>query len=77
LGENHHPDYVVGKPNASGVNIIKLIYELKRDSKDGSKIRWAGILEQLWNQCDANNNISGNGRMWAVGQRGLFICIFK
>lgn len=78
LGENYHPDYVVGCPNHEGINIIKLILELKRDPMDGSTKSWEALLDQLWSQCDTNNSeIDGNGRIWCVAQRGLFICLFR
>jgi hypothetical protein len=78
IGQNYHPDYVVGRPNPYGFNIIKLMWELKRDPMDGSSVSWEALLDQLWSQCDANNSeINGNGRIWCVAQRGLIICFFK
>jgi hypothetical protein len=59
-----HPDYVVGRPNPNGFNIIKLILELKRDPLDGSSASWEALLDQLWSQCDTNNSeIDGKGRI--------------
>nr|YP_008965298.1 hypothetical protein [Rhynchosporium agropyri]AHC02327.1 hypothetical protein [Rhynchosporium agropyri] len=40
LGDNYHPDYLVGRPNPHGFNIIKLILEVKRDPMDGSSASW-------------------------------------
>lgn len=64
LGENYHPDYVVGSPNPQGNNIIKFIWELKRDPMDRSSASREKLLDQLWPQCDTNNSeIHDNGRI--------------
>nr|YP_008965346.1 hypothetical protein [Rhynchosporium commune]AHC02369.1 hypothetical protein [Rhynchosporium commune] len=62
LGDNYHPDYLVGRPNPHGFNIIKLILEVKRDPMDGSSASWEAFLDQIWSQCDTHNSeIDGKG----------------
>lgn len=47
------------------------IVEIK--SKTGDS--WYKLLEQMWNQADISKNYEG--RIWAIGQKGLEICIFR
>lgn len=78
LGEAHHPDYTIGKPDNTGKNHPCLLVEVKKAGIDGSIPSWAKHLDQMWDQCDAaNTDNNGNGRMWAIAQRGLTICFFK
>lgn len=50
----------------------------KKPVKVTTKYSWKQILNQMWNQCDAANmETNGNGKMWAIGQRGFEICFFK
>ena len=70
--ENLHPDYTVFliKYNPFSIGPF-LISEIK--SKTGDS--WNKLLDQMWSQCDVSKNQSG--KIWAVGQKGLEICLFR
>lgn len=82
LGENHHPDYTISRVSMDvayyGAAIPHIVYEVKRSaSQNGAS--WLRIVDQMWDQCDAANNmpLKDEGTMWAIGQRGLEICFFR
>lgn len=70
--ENIRPDYIVFFVQQNPFFIAPyLISEIK--SKTG--VSWNKLLEQMWNQCDLAKN--RYGKIWAVGQKGLEICLFR
>ncbi len=73
--EANQPDYTIFKVNKVNNNTYKLqihaVVEIK--SKVGDS--WNKLLEQLYNQADVAKN--AEGRLWAIGQKGFEICIFK
>lgn len=70
--ENNHPDYTIFKVLDNPFRYkIHAVVELK--SKTGAS--WNKLLEQMWYQADVAKN--DDGRLWAIGQKGLEICIFR
>ena len=70
--ENRHPDYTIFLITTNPYKAeIWAVIELK--SKNGDS--WAKLLEQLWDQADSAK--MSNGKLWAIGQKGLEICIFE
>lgn len=70
--EGNHPDYtifnILRNPYYAEINVV---VELK--SKTGDS--WFKLLDQMWKQADVAK--FDNGTLWAIGQKGLEICIFK
>lgn len=72
--EGNHPDYtifLIPTGNWRYTAVIHAVVEIK--SKTGDS--WSKMLEQMWNQADVAKD--DDGRLWAIGQKGLEICIFK
>ena len=48
--------------------------KLELKSKTGAS--WQKLLEQMWEQADVSKNTT-SGKLWAIGQKGLEICVFR
>ena len=74
--ENNHPDYTIFSITRNPFRAkIHAVVELK--SKTGKS--WEQLLKQMWVQCDVVVGSSDEpfAKLWAIGQKGLEICIFK
>lgn len=70
--QGNHPDYTIFNISRNPYSAkIHAVVELK--SKTGNS--WFKILEQMWKQADVAK--FSNGTLWAIGQKGLEICIFR
>ena len=69
--ESTYPDYTIFLADPDYELDIKIVVEVK--SKRGQS--WFQLLEQMWNQADKCKD--SNGKFWAVGQKGLEICVFR
>lgn len=70
--EKIHPDYTIFKVFSKPFSYaVHGVVEVK--SKEGNG--WHVLLEQLWRQADAAQN--SDGKLWAIGQKGIEICIFS
>ena len=70
--EDVTPDYTIFLVALNPYNVFShVVVEVK--SKTGQS--WAKLLEQMWTQADVNKY--ENGKLWAIGQKGLEICIFR
>lgn len=70
--EGNHADYTIFsiETNPFSANIYAVV-EVK--SKTGNS--WYKLLEQMWNQADVAKQ--DDGKLWAIGQKGLEICFFR
>lgn len=70
--EGNHPDYTIFNIYSNPYYAeIYTVVEIK--SKTGDS--WPKLLEQMWKQADIAK--FDNGTLWAIGQKGLEICIFR
>lgn len=68
--EDRYPDYTIFLVENSLDLSIRAVVEIK--SKKGKS--WHELLEQMWDQADV---VSHQDKLWAIGQKGLEICIFR
>jgi len=75
FAEANYPDYTMFLVTTDGagntVFLPKVVTEIK--SKTGQS--WGELLEQMWSQ--ANGAKDSNGRIWAIGQKGMEFCVFR
>lgn len=69
--ENNHPDYTIFNITTNPyTEEIYAVVEVKSRTGDS----WHKLLEQMWTQADVAK--ANNGKLWAIGQKGLEICVF-
>ena len=73
--EAYHPDYTIFSITTNPYKAeVYGVMEIK--SKTGDS--WNMLLDQMWNQANAANDANnGDGKLWAIGQKGMEICIFR
>ena len=71
--EGNQPDYTIFEINIhpSYRAEIHTVVELK--SKKAAS--WLKLLEQMWDKADVAK--SNDGKLWAIGQKGLEFCVFE
>lgn len=70
--EGNHPDYTIFNISTNPyTRYILAVVEVKSRTGDS----WFKLLEQMWDQADVSKN--SDGKFWAIGVKGLEICVFR